>query len=133
MNVRAINVHLTVDEHTLAFCREVNRRIREVTASEIVFGAGSRMMPHVTLVMGDLAHPQPRREISRNALNTLTSMTNDLTAMRLPLARPRPAEDPDGRYNGYVISEVEVDDKLSLLQKFRLREPYWKGRAHRVS
>ena len=104
-----LNIHFTVDEQTVEFCRQVNANIRWVTKSAIVFSDTSLMIPHITLVMGDFVPSQTFEALTR-ATEMLVQKVRPLT-----LKLGQPYIDPStGRF---VLCNIEEHSALTELRK----------------
>ena len=79
-----LNIHLALDEHTTQFCQEVNTTIRRITHSAIVFSKSSPMIPHMTLVMGELL---PSQTVEAVATAT-TRLAEQMKPLRFQLDQP---------------------------------------------
>src|SRR5690242_4579548 len=104
-----LNIHLTVDEQTVQFCRQVNANIRRVTKSAIVFSDKSPMIPHITLVMGDFVLLQTFEALTQ-ATKALARQVKPLT---LKLSQPL-IEPLKGRF---VQCNIEENPALTELRK----------------
>lgn len=103
-----LNIHFAVDEQTAQFCRQVNANIRHITNSTIVFSGKSRMIPHITLVMGDFVPSQ-----TFDALTTVTkALAQGVKPLTLKLGQPY-IEPLRGRF---VLCDIQEDSALTELR-----------------
>src|SRR5436305_3164780 len=103
-----INIHMALDAQTTQFCLQVNANIRRITHSAIVFSKTSPMIPHITLVMGDLV-PSHTFEALTTATKTLVQKTKPLT-----LTLDQPHISPfKGRF---VVCNLQEDAALTDLR-----------------
>ena len=104
-----LNIHLSVDEQTVQFCRQVNANIRRIAQSAIVFSEKSPMILHITLVMGDFVPSQTFEALTR-ATEMLAQKVRPLT-----LKLGQPFIDPlTGRF---VLCNIEENPALTELRK----------------
>jgi 2'-5' RNA ligase len=112
--MRKINIHLTLDSRALAYCHEVNAGIRRITTSIIEFSESSRMIPHISLIMGQLLDHVTLEEVARITAEVVS--TEKVLVFRV-----------DGPYlenvrNRYVFSDVHGGDAfLNLRQRLHAR------------
>jgi hypothetical protein len=106
---RGINIHLTLDTRGAEFCVAMNERIRRVADSEIVFGAGSAMIPHISLVRASL-----RRDVTSDqvAAAVLDATAYQREALELD-AQPPILESLQHRY---IMSEITRSHALDDLR-----------------
>ena len=116
-----LNVHLVLDEKTEEYCRKVNEKVRLITDSVIVFGAGSLTRPHISLVFGDTVDETGWEAVARGMYEASANMTTLRIAMG-----PSYIEAPR---QSYVFSDVEeVHDNaafalLNAAMRARLEGP----------
>src|SRR6266550_1163447 len=103
-----LNIHLALDEQTTQFCLQVNADIRRITNSAIVFSNKSPMIPHITLVMGDLVPSQTFEALSK-ATKTLAQKVKPLT-LKLDPPHISPLK---GRF---VLCDIQEDSALTELR-----------------
>lgn len=104
---RKLNLHLALDSAGISWCENINREIRAISESEIVFGEDSTMIPHVSVVMGTL--------MAHRTLEELMSVAESLAATSRQLqvkGGPPYIETVRGRY---VFSDLGVDERLLRL------------------
>jgi 2'-5' RNA ligase len=121
-----LKIYLAPDERTEQFCRDVNARIRGITDSAIVFSETSLMIPHITLLMGELAPTQ--------TFDALTSAVEALVRGVAPLVlRPsQPYIEPlQGRYVVCAVQENPALNELSERMSKALLDTYLSGRGAR--
>ncbi len=101
-----LKIHLPVDEQTVQFCRRVNAQIQRITDSAIVFNDTSLMIPHITLVLGELVPSQ--------TFAGLTKITQALAQQVKPLTLTlsQPYIDP----RSYVVCAVQENPALTALR-----------------
>ena len=101
-----LKIHLPVDEQTVRFCRRVNAQIQRITDSAIVFSDTSLMIPHITLVVGELVPSQ--------TFEGLTKLTQALAQQVKPLTLKlsQPYIDP----RSYVVCAILEDPTLMALR-----------------
>ena len=104
-----LNIHLALDEQTVAFCRWVNANIRGIAKSAIVFSEKSPMIPHITLVMGDFVPSQNFEALTR-ATEMLAQKVRPLT---LKLGQPY----IDLLTGRFVLCDIEEHPALTELRK----------------
>lgn len=106
--MRKINIHLTLDERGLAYCYEVNSRIRAITESVIEFGPGSPMIPHISLIMGQLRDDELRNisEITASAVGGEAPLAFFVDAPYLEDVRTR-----------YIFSDVRDGDNFMRMKR----------------
>lgn len=110
-----VNIHLTVDEQTLAYCRAINLAIQQVTQSPIVFSDESPMRPHVTLVVGHTHAPEKLEDVV-SAVSSEVEQTPPLT-LRLLTPYLWPSEGDER----FVFSDIENADAALDLRARLLR------------
>lgn len=121
-----LNIHLTLDTQTEAYVSELNRRIRQVTPSDIVFSKTSPMRPHITLAMGYRAPEITESQLLSAIDKTLRRLAKGLAApLQMRLRRPRLVA------SGYVLCDVAPTENLLRLRRDILAElsPRWLSRA----
>ncbi|MFW6359133.1 MAG: 2'-5' RNA ligase family protein [Chroococcales cyanobacterium] len=105
--MRKLNIHLVIKDKALRFCQEVNRGIQGITNSEIVFDQDSPMIPHLSLIRGELdgdASLEDVKELIPDAIATFSSLSLYLHSPYLESDR-----------NSYVLSDVEGGKALKDL------------------
>jgi len=103
-----LNIHLALDEQTTQFCLQVNANIRRITPSAIVFSNTSPLIPHITLVMGDVV-PSQTIEALTKAVNRLAQPMKSLT-----LKLDQPHISPLKRR--FVVCTLQEDPALTELR-----------------
>ncbi len=106
-----LKIHLPVDEQTVQFCRRVNAEIQKITASTIVFDDTSLMIPHITLVLGELVPTQ--------TFDGLAKLTQALAQQAKPLTLKISQPYIDSR--SFVVCAIQENPALTAL-KTSLRE-----------
>ena len=79
-----LNIHLSLDSQTIEFCHQINFTIRKIVDSPIVFSDSSPMIPHITLVMGELISTQTVEKL----INEATLLAQDIRLLKLKLTQP---------------------------------------------
>src|ERR1700694_3735247 len=102
-----LKIHLSVDEQTVQFCYKVNAQIQKITDSAIIFSDTSFMIPHISLVMGELA--------PSHTFEGLTKVTQELAEQVKPLTLTlsQPYIDP----RSYVVCAIQENPALTALRK----------------
>jgi hypothetical protein len=106
---RKINLHLTVPEVARDYCVAVNRGIRAITDSVIVFDKDSPMIPHVSLLMGQVDESTSIEEVAaltRGALDAVQPIKVYVHPPYLENVR-----------NRYVFSDLEGGESLLELKQ----------------
>lgn len=111
-----VNIHLTVDDQTLAYCRTINQAIQQVTQSPIIFSDASPMRPHVTLVVGRVRAPEMLEDVVA-AVSSEVEQTPPLT-LRLLTPYLWPSEGSER----FVFTDIEdaaatLDLRTRLLRR----------------
>lgn len=106
-----LKIHLALDEQTVEFCLRENAQIRRITDSAIVLSETSPMLPHITLVMGELVPSQSFQALTR----VTTILARSVKPLTLRLSQPY----IDSRR--YVLCDVQENPALTELRK-RLSE-----------
>ncbi|HLX58239.1 MAG TPA: 2'-5' RNA ligase family protein [Ktedonobacteraceae bacterium] len=106
-----LKIHLSLDEQAVEFCLRKNAQIRRITDSAIVFSETSPMLPHITLVMGELVPSQSFQALTR----VTTLLARSVKPLTLRLSQPY----IDSRR--YVLCDVQENPALIELRK-RLSE-----------
>jgi len=101
-----LKIHLPVDEQTVQFCRRVNAQIRKITDSAIIFSDTSLMIPHITLVLGELVPSQTFEGLIR-ITQALAQQVKPLT-----LKLSQPYIDP----RNYVVCAIQETPALTALR-----------------
>jgi hypothetical protein len=107
--MRKINIHLALDPRGLAYAREVNAGIRRITNSIIEFREASPMIPHVSLMMGELLEQATLEEVSRITREVASSQC----ALVLEVGNPY----MESVKNRYVLSDVHAGEVYASLKK----------------
>lgn len=111
--MRKINVHMTVDESTLEFCKEINKEIRSITNSTIIYSENSLMVPHMTIVMGKLDENIISMD---NFFNMVAQLAKNIKPINFNVYLPY-LEDV---VNKYIFCDVNGGKKfLHLREKFK--------------
>ena len=79
-----LNIHLVVDEQTEQFCRQVNANIRRITDSVIDFSGNYPMLPHITLVMGEVVPSQSFADLTK----AIKALMQEVKPLTLQLSQP---------------------------------------------
>lgn len=106
---RKLNIHLMVPDVALRYCIEVNKGIRDITDSVIVFDQTSPMIPHVSLLMGELDESSSLEEVARLTQNALTGIAPIRFYVHPPYL--------ENVRNRYVFSDVEGGQPLMELKR----------------
>ena len=104
-----INIHFTLDAQTREYCRTINTEIRKLTNSIIIFDDNSPMIPHISLVMGELDPNYTIEHIAstiRNVSGYLKPMTFCVLSPYLETVR-----------NRYIFSDIDTDTAFSSLKR----------------
>ena len=104
-----LKIYLTLDEQTEQFCRKVNAQVRRITDSAIVFSETSLMIPHISLVTGELVSTQTFKALT-TALEALAQGVNPLTLWLTQLY----IEPLQGRY---VLCGIQENPALTELRE----------------
>jgi len=107
--MRKINIHLTVDESALTYCREVNAGIRKITNSIIVFDDESPMIPHISVIMGKIDDNQTLSEIADVAGNLLSDWRPLIISVGPPYL--------ENVRNRYVFSDLDGGQAFKKLKQ----------------
>src|SRR5947209_4979401 len=100
-----LKIYLAPDARTEQFCRDVNARICGITDSAIVFSEASLMIPHITLLMGDLLPTQTFAALT----GAVEALARGAAPLKLRLGRPY-LEPLQGRY---VVCDIQENPALS--------------------
>lgn len=98
--MRKINIHFTVDDKTIRYCRNVNARIRDITSSTIVFNENSSMIPHITIVMGEF-------DENKFSLDQIWKVVSNNIKNARPIKFYIPKPYLENSVNRYVFSDVD--------------------------
>ncbi len=119
-----LKIHLPADEQTAQFCRKVNAQIQGITDSAIVFNDTSSMIPHITLVLGELVPSQTFEGLAK----VTQALAQQVKPLTLKLSQPYIDQ------RNYVVCAIQENPALTVLRS-SLRENimgvYLTTRVHR--
>jgi 2'-5' RNA ligase len=121
-----LKIYLAPDERTEQFCRDVNARIRGITDSAIVFSETSLMIPHITLLMGELAPTQTFDALTK----AVEALVRGVAPLMLRLSHPY-VEPLQGRYVECAIQENPALNELRERMSKALLDTYLSERVAR--
>jgi len=104
-----LNIHLTLSREALSYCQLVNNGIRQITNSIIIFDENSPMIPHISLIMGELDNKYTINDLIQKVKN-FSLKTNSLHFH----INPPYIENVRNRY---IFSDVDCSDEFSILKK----------------
>src|SRR5258708_6936926 len=107
--MRKINIHLTLDQRGVEYCNAVNAGVKRITQSLIEFSPSSPMIPHVSLIMGQLTDSTTLDLVAKIAEQVASSET-------------APSFMVDGPYlenirNRYVFSDVHGSSTFAAIKQ----------------
>lgn len=107
--MRKVNLHLSLDQRGRDYCYSVNAGIRRITTSIIEFGEGSSMIPHISLIMGQILDHKPLEEVA--------SITGEIISAENGVVFK--VEDPylENVRNRYIFSDVHGGEAFSNLKQ----------------
>jgi 2'-5' RNA ligase len=106
---RKLNIHLMVPDVALQYCLQVNKGIRDITDSVIVFDETSPMIPHVSVLMGELDE--------NNSLEEVAELTQDALSSVAPIKFYVHPPYLENVRNRYVFSDVEGGQPFMELKR----------------
>jgi hypothetical protein len=112
--MKRININLALDEISLDYCLGINAGIHTITDSQIVFSENSTMIPHITLVMGNLTGSYTVQDIAEEIKQ----------AVKVPLVLNTVITSPylEKNTNSFIFSDVIVDrDFIAFRQDLKKR------------
>lgn len=107
--MRKLNIHLTLSQNVVCYCREMNRTVRKLTESVIDFEANPPMSPHISLIMGILDE--------KYDLDALIAKVRTQCARFRPLTFRVLRPYLENIRNHYVFSDVVGDDDFVVLKQ----------------
>lgn len=108
-DITKLNIHLSLDQEAQRFCREVNAGIRSIVESTIIFDENSPMIPHITLVMGELS---PSCTLADLSLLT-TSISKRYFSLKIRFGKPY----VENHKNTYIFMDAEHNHELLELRR----------------
>jgi|ERR1035441_3088072 hypothetical protein len=107
--MRKINIHLTLDKRATVYCYEVNRGIRGITTSIIEFGPSAHMIPHISLIMGQMRDDA--------GLITIAKITQDAVSDESAIVFSVDPPYLEDVRNRYVFSDVRAGGAFENLRR----------------
>jgi 2'-5' RNA ligase len=108
-----LNIHLTLDNKTLNYCRQVNAGIRKITESVIIFDHKSPMIPHISLIMGELDDNYSVAQLAQIVKKTISHVRPFQFRVLSPYM--------ENVRNRYIFSDVQSGETFGML-KTKLHE-----------
>lgn len=106
--MRKLNIHLTLDERATNYCIKVNEGLQKITISRIIFGKDSSLIPHLSLIIGDLYENYTYQDVT----TAIQSVASRFTRLQLSVGHPYLT----GRW---VFSNVKGERLLELRKAVR--------------
>jgi 2'-5' RNA ligase len=107
--MKKINIHLVVNEEAYNYCREVNAEICKITHSEITFNDHSPMIPHLSLLRGDVK--------AKNAIQQVADLTQSV-ATEFESPQLRVHSPYIASHSGhYILSDISAEEPFQALRK----------------